>query len=229
MKYSEIKTQFTLGHITVVAVAVVILGGLTMVHQWDRVSGYFDEVDVVADASTSLYYPYVAPVVPQVLGDDTIPDGPSVLGEDGKIATLNNLGDVLGATSEDVQIDIDAIKVKTVADTAMDMELYWDKVFLVESVITPGDFETTLTSNDEAKIAAQVEKFKSVQTELRNMEVPERAKTLQQLKIAQYDAASNLLSNFYQINSNAEYVSSHLTLFMGLQQKQETEAQKLLK
>ena len=225
MKLTHIKSQFTSGHIAVIAIAFLILGGLTISQNWETVSGFFEDSNNEVATNTTLYYEYEAPVAPQVLGEDTTPDGPSVLNEDGTLSSLESIGDVLGASSNLTPIDVDAIAVRTSTEASLDK--YWDEVYVIESVITPGDFETTLVSQDESQINKQVAEFTSVQTKLRELAVPAAAKKLHQLKIAQYEAAGNLLNNFYQIDSNAEYVSGQLALFIELQQQQEAEIQRL--
>ncbi len=225
MNLSEIKTQFNRGHFGLIAIALIVLGGLSIA-QGHNVFSKFSKSDT--KEGSGLYYAYVSEPVPNVLGDDTIPDGPSVINEDGTVSSLNDFGDVLGSNSDSPDIDVEAIAVNISSDkwTVKD---YLDATFLAESAIKPGEFETALVSNDAAQTAAQIQLLRSVQIKLQQMSVPDFAVKLHKLKIAQYMTAVDLLNNYYQADSNPEYVSEKLNQFIDMQKLQETETQNLLK
>jgi hypothetical protein len=224
MQFSEIKTQFNRGHLGLIAIAVIVLGGLTFA-QSQNVFSKFSQPGT--EEGGGLYYAYQSEPVPNVLGDDTIPDGPSVINEDGTISTLNDFGEVLGSASDtpDINLDSIAVKISSQSWTAKD---YFDATFLIESSLKPGDFEAALISTDPAQSTSQIRLIKDVQARLQQMEVPDFAAKLHKLKIAQYMTAADLLSNYYQADSNPEYVSGKLTQFMDMQKLHEQEAQNLL-
>ena len=100
---------------------------------------------------------------------------------------------------------------------------------MIEAKILPGDFETALVSKDPNQTQAQINILNQVQASLGNMQVPTSAEKLHKLKIAQYGTAIDLLKNFYQADSNPEYVAGKLTQFMDIQKQQDTETQNLFK
>jgi hypothetical protein len=225
-KVREIKSQFTVGHFSAVAIAVVAIGGLLTVQNWNSVQAMFEK-NVAAKQETSLYYAYQAPVNPEVLGADTQPDGPGVINEDGTVTSLSSLGNVLGASSDAPEINLDDIKVRTVDGNADNLRQYFDDSFVIESKILPGDFETALVSVDQGQTQAQLNLMNQVQQSLQNMAVPRMAEKLHKLKIAQYRTAIDLLKNYYQADSNPEFVAGKLTQFMDMQKHQENETQNL--
>ena len=224
----EIKSQFTLGHVSAIAIAVVAIGGLLTIQNWKSVKGMFEQT-AVAKQEGGLYYAYQAPVTPSVLGADTAPDGPGVINEDGTVSPLSSFGEVLGATSDTPNINLDDIKVSTVTGTPENLRTYLDDSFVIESKILPGDFESALVSKDDSKTQEQINLMTQVQQSLKNIPVPNMAAKLHKLKIAQYSTAIDLLKNYYQADSNPEFVAGKLTQFMDMQKEQETETQNLFK
>ncbi len=229
MSIKEIKSQFTLGHITAIGIAVLVVGGVLTLQNWNSVKAMFEKEDVetAQQEGSGLYYAYEAPTVPTVLGADTEPDGPGVINEDGSITSLSSLGSVLGASSDVAEINVDTIKVNSYSGNEQNLKEYIDESFLIESKILPGDFETALVSNDESQVNAQVSLLEQVQDSLYYMKVPEAAVKLHRLKIAQYSSAIDLLKNYYQADSNPEFVSAKLSQFMDMQRLQETETQNI--
>lgn len=229
-KFKEIKSQFTLGHFSAVAIAVVVIGGLLTMQNWASVKAMFnDDKNETAQAGSGLYYAYVAPNNPSVLGADTMPDGAGVINEDGTVSSLSSFGDVLGASSDAAEINLDAIKVNVIPGTQENLRKYLDETFVIESKILPGDFEAALVSKDSSRTQAQVDLLTQVQQSLSNMQVPSMAEKLHKLKIAQYSTASDLLKNFYQADTNPEFVSGKLTHFMDMEKLQDSETQNLFR
>ncbi len=232
MNLKEIKSQFTLSHISALVFAVLVIGGLLTVQNWKTVKGMFENNSATAQEQgegSGLYYAYVPPTIPSVLGADTIPDGPGVINEDGSVSSISSLGEVLGSSSDLPEINIDAIQVKTFPGSEENLRAYLDETFLIEAKILPGDFETALVSKDPNQTQAQINILNQVQASLGSMQVPTTAEKLHKLKIAQYGTAIDLLKNFYQADSNPEYVAGKLTQFMDIQKQQDTETQNLFK
>ncbi len=230
MKLKEIKSQFTLGHIGLITFAVFALGGLLVFQNWKTVKGMFDDNNTAqVEQGTGLYYAYQAPAIPEVLGADTIPDGPSVINEDGSITPLSSFGDVLGASTETTAVDWQSIKVKTTASNFENMRAYLDSSFLIEAAILPGEFEAALVSGDETKTQAQIEIFHNIENQLSAMTVPDSMKKIQQLKIAQYRTATSLLQNYKLADDNPGMVSEQLSQFMEIQKLQDEEMQKIFR
>lgn len=231
MNLKEIKSQFTLSHVSALAFAIIAVGGILTFQNWNSVKAMFEKDNVAQEQKdgSGLYYAYQAPIVPTVLGNSTVPDGPGVLNEDGTVSSLSSFGEVLGAASDTPQIDVNAINVKTIPTTEENLRTYIDDVFIIESQILPGDFETALVSKDASQSQAQVDLLTQVQNSLSALQVPTTAEKLHKLKIAQYSTAIDLLKNFYQADTNPEFVSAKLTQFMDMQKAQDAETQSLFK
>lgn len=232
MSFKEIKSQFTFGHVSAIAIAFLFVGGLLVSQNWNSVKNVFADNDAQANEQqegSGLYYAYEAPTTPTVLGADTIGEGPAVINEDGTVSGLSSFGAVLGAASDSPEVNLDAIRVNTFSATETDLRNYIDDSFLVEAKVLPGDFETALVSNDATQTQEQIQKLQQVENDLSSMRVPNMAEKLHKLKIAQYQTAIELLKNYYQIDSNPGFVSEKLTQFMDMQKKQETETQNLFK
>lgn len=226
---TKIKSQFSLNHIAVIAGVIFVLGGLSVFQNWERVSAMLNNPEAEAEQGSGLYYTYTPPALPTVLGSDTIPDGPVVLNEDGTFSSLEDIGDVLGANSDSPSVDLNSIQIKTIPGNPENLRVYIDQTFLIESAILPGDFETAIASGDPSKTHEQVDKLKQVHNSLQNMNVPDMAEKLHRAKIAQYATAIELLQNFYQLDTNAGFVSSKLQQFMEMQKLQDEENQKFFK
>lgn len=233
MNVKEIKSQFTLGHVGTIAITLLVIGGLLTAQNWKSVQAMFDSKDKVAEqeqqGGSGLYYAYQAPVVPTVLGANSEPDGPGVINEDGTVTSLSSLEQVLGASSDSPEVNLEAINVNTIPGTQENLRNYIDESFLAESKVLPGDFETALVSKDEAQTKSQINILNQVQQTLSAMKVPDMAAKLHKIKIAQYSTAADLLKNFGQADSNPELVSSKLTQFMDMQKAQDAEMQKIFK
>jgi hypothetical protein len=220
---NETNTQEHLhfGHLGLVALVAVVLLGMT----WLRDPELFSFKQTAAEqASTEApaYYAYVpdaADVAPVVLGDTTMPEGPSVINEDGSISSVADLGEVLGANTQDIELSMDAIRVRTTPDTSGSVEAYIiASTNLENGMIEAASFEGALTSGNQADINLYADRIFGTLRQLEAMVVPQSAARLHKLKITQLQTAAKLLQDFSRLDDNPEEVSETLTLFIASQQ-----------
>ena len=219
------------GHLGVIALALVLLGGVSYMEKPQLFS--FKKTIQVADANVPHYYPYVAPVddQPQVLGASTDNAGPEIIGDDGTVEPVD-MGQVLGASTQGVELSINEIKVNTVADSTASIQTYFTDAQNIESnTINNSDFASALASGDPTQISQQVQKLAAINTALQKLQVPQSLVQLQKLKVIQYNSAIALLQDYAQTNQNPDQINSDLQQFLKSQQDLDTEniadAQKL--
>ena len=219
---SQINPQIHWGHFGAVMMAMVLVLGMSWMEKPDLFS-FKKAPAVIADAPH--YYAYVPPVSdqqPQVLGASTDP-GPSLINDDGSISPVD-MGQVLAASTQDVQLSLDSVQVNQVPDSNDAITKYFTQAQAIE--ISPVDttaFQSALTSNDQNQINQQAQKLVGVRDALQKLSVPQSLVNLQKLKIIQYTSAINLLQNFSQADSNPTLVDQNLMQFIKSQQDLDTE------
>jgi hypothetical protein len=174
------------------------------------------------------YYAYAAPAEdsqPMVAGASTEPSGPSVINEDGSLSPAVDVGEVLGAGTEDLDFIASAIEVKPVADSEEGIQKYF--IFsrqLETDFLDNAEFERALTSGSQAEIDRQTGKLEQIKNSLEDYsQVPESLARFHKLNIVQYRAAMNLLKNFLKADENPEMVTRTLGEFLQAQQEQQQE------
>lgn len=168
------------------------------------------------------YYPYQAPEQPQVLGATSIPDGPSIIGDDGTIQSVADMGEVLGASTEDLDLNLDNIKIKNSANT--------DKQSIQKYIAESNDLENqsldttfleqAMTSKDQKLMGEQIDSLNKIIDKLYSMEVPEPASRLHKIKILHYQSALHLLKNIASLDDNPDQTINDLSLFASTQSEE---------
>lgn len=177
------------------------------------------------------YVPYVpsaddqqAEVLGASISTSTEDSGPMIINEDGSVTPALTDGQVLAASTQDVTLSLDDVKVSQVPDSQAAIQNYVTQSQNIESsYINNTDFETALESNDQAQINAQAQKLQSIENNLQKLSVPASFVKLQKLKIIQYQAGVELLNNFTQANNNPELVGQELDQFLKAQDDMDTE------
>lgn len=213
------------GHFGTILAAIVLLLGMTWMKQPQLFS--FNKSRPVADsADVPKYYAYVQPAEdaqPLVAGASTN-DGPMLINED-KTVTPINAGDVLGAATSDVTLNVNDIKVKTVANSDAAITKYLaDSAATQSGPIDNDAFESALSSGDQNLINAQAAKLIGIRDALQQLVVPVGLVKLHQLTVIQFNAAIGVLQNFTQADNNPELVGQYLSQFLKSQQDLETES-----
>ena len=222
---SQINPQIHWGHFGAVMMAMVLVLGMSWMEKPDLFS--FKKVfPAVADAPH--YYAYVPPASdqqPEVLGANTNPTGPSIINDDGTVSPVD-MGQVLGASTQDVQLSPGQIKVNSIPDSPVAIQKYLSDVQTVENgPIDSTDFETALSSNNQSLINQQADKLVAIRDGLQKLSVPQGMVMWDQLNVIQYNAAIGLLQNFTQADNNPELVSQYLGQFLKSQQDLQNESQ----
>jgi hypothetical protein len=224
----KLRSQFTPGHIALIAGVLLLLGVFLFVKdpQYFKINFHHASAPSAQAAIASRYQPYVPAVQPAVLGASTLDSqGPEVLQEDGSVASASDPGAVLGANTQQLETDLAAINVKTVASTSAGVDNYLQSMSYWESTsIDQTQFEAALTSKNPAQINTQIQKMQTMLYYLENMTVPADAAQLHKLKIAQYRSSVTLLQNFSQADSNPQLVTDQLGVFLQSQEQQDQEA-----
>lgn len=214
------------GNFAIVVVTILLLLGVTFIKKPELFSAKEKKYSAADYANTPSYYAYVEPAaVPQVAGANTN-DGPSVINEDGTVSQAGSLdmGAVLGASTQDVELSLDKIKVKIVADSQPAIKKYFvDTQNLEAGPVDNAGFEAALSSNNQKLIDLQAEKINAIKVALENLTVPQGLVTLHKLKIIHYSAAVAILNNFTQADNNPELVGSNLQQFLKSQQDLDSE------
>ena len=223
----EIEPHVHLGHFfTVMSVAVLLLG-----ISWMKDPGLFRTKKSLPIAANEQdvphYYAYVTPSEdlpgPQVAGANTQGQGPSIINEDGSVTRID-LGQVLGASTENTLLPLDKIFVKEVPDSEPAIRQYFTAAQNIESgFINNANFESALSSGNQEQINKQAEIISKIKDNLLNLSVPSSLVKLHKLKIAQYQASVGLLNNFTQADSKPELVGQYLEQFLKSQQDLDTE------
>ncbi|HVY68091.1 MAG TPA: hypothetical protein VHA30_04335 [Patescibacteria group bacterium] len=215
------KPQVSWAHFGVVLIAVALLGGVTLLQRPEfflRPQASQSE----AAADTPHYYAYVTPAedqLPALVAGASTDQGPSLINEDGTVSPVD-MGEVLGASTADVQLDPSSVKAAAVVpDSDAAVKKYLTDVQTVESgPIDSGEFEAALSSGDQAQINAQAQKLSAVRDNLEKMTVPQGLVKYYQLTVLQYEAAIGVLQNFTQADNNPQLVGDYLNQFLKSQQ-----------
>jgi len=213
------------GHLGVIALVAVLLLGATWLEQPQLFQFKKANTDL-SDANVPHYYPYVAPPedqpLPEVLGAST-DEGPQIINDDGSVQPVD-MGEVLAASTQGVQLSPDSIKVNTESDSAGNIQKYFDQSQSIESGFA-GDaaFAAAINSGDQDQINAQATKLIAVRDALQKILVPLSLVKLQQLQIIQYNSAIALMQNFTQGNQQPDQVNSDFEQFMKSEQDLDTE------
>ena len=210
-------------------VAILLLGFAWLKNPQLFSSIRFSKVAPVADAQdVPRYVPYVPSpddVQPQVLGATTEPSGPMIINEDGSVTPALTQGQVLAASTNNVVLSLNDVKVNQVPDSQVAIQNYISQSQNIESgYINNTDFETALSSGDQKLIDAQAQKLQGIEDGLQKLSVPASFVQLQKLKIVQYQAGVELLNNFTSADQNPELVGQELDQFLKAQDEMDTEA-----
>jgi len=217
------KQQINFGHLGVIFLVAVLLVGFS----WLKDPQLFSFLKArtvsvaVSDVSIPHYVAYVQPAEfsqPMVAGANTQQQGPMILNEDGTMSPAIDPGEVLGVSTEDYNLSLNAITVKTIPDSGEATKKYLDAVDGIEqNYMNNLEFETAISSGDQKKIDAQLEKVKNIIAELQNLPAPESLAELHKNKILQYNAAVVILQNYTNADDNPELVSKALGIFLEAQ------------
>src|SRR5438105_11502470 len=125
--YSNIQTAqmpapIHWGHFGAVLGVMVLLLGFSWMQKPDLFAFHKNAV-LVDDANTPHYYAYQAPPAQPLVAGASTDQVPSVINEDGTVSPVD-MGRVLGASTQDVQLSLSDVKVKTVPDSSQAINKY---------------------------------------------------------------------------------------------------------
>jgi hypothetical protein len=231
------QEHFSSGHLGLVFCAVILLVGIS----WMKDPQLFSNLKIFnssGSASTqrlALAYPDTSILYQNddtqslVAGASTTAsaqsqtNGPSILNEDGSVSSALS-GEVLGVSTQDVSLSLNAIAVNTIPDSEAAVKDYFANSQNAEmNNLDNVEFETALTSNNQMLIDAQVAKMTNIIAEMQVMSVPVSLAKLQKLRILQYNSAVVVLNNFSRADDNPELVSQALGVFFQAQDQIEQE------
>lgn len=228
------KEHIHFGHFgLILSVAVLLIGVSWMKHP--------DLFDVFKSKSSSSsiaanlprYYAYEPPAElnqPLVAGASTQDQGPQIINEDGSLSPAVEAGDVLGMSTENVVLNLDAIKVQTQSDSPEDIKAYVASVQEAEAgYLDSAQFEAALSSGDQRQIDQQAQAVQSIADKLTALPVSTSLVRLHKLKILQYNAALQILKNFTQADENPELINQNLDMFLKAEQSIQDEVSTLSK
>lgn len=221
---TEVSPPIHWGHFGAILMAMVLILGMSWMEKPELFS-FKNSASTAVDQNVPHYYAYVPPASdkqPEVLGASTNP-GPSIINDDGTVSPVD-MGSVLSASTQDVQLSLDSVKVNQISDSNQAITKYFMQAQIIEiSPVDTAAFQSALTSNDQVQINAQAQKLINVRDALQKLPVPQSLVKLQQLKIIQYTSAVNLLQNFSQADSNPTLVDQDLLQFVKSQQDLDSE------
>jgi hypothetical protein len=213
------------GHFSAVLMTMVLILGMSWMEKPELFSFNKSAPSLTEQQDAPHYYAYVPPAQnnqPEVLGASTNP-GPSIINEDGTVSPAD-IGQVLGASTQDVVLSPDAIKVHAIADSPEAIQKYLaDSQAIENGPIDNSDFETALSSGNQNLINKQAEKLIAVQGGLLKLLVPQGLVKFHQLTVIQYGSAAGVLQNFTKADSSPELVGQYLGQFIKSQQDLDTE------
>jgi hypothetical protein len=222
------------GHFRAILFVAVLLLGVAWLKNPQLFSVLkFQKNTAVADAANvPHYYPYVpsaqdqqAEVLGASIASTTAPAGPMIINEDGSVTPALTDGQVLAASTQNVVLTLDDVKVNQVPDSPAAIQNYVAQSQNIEgSGINNSDFEVALESGDQTQINVQAAKLQSIEDNLQKLSVPASFVKLQQLTIIQYQAGVELLNNFTQADQNPELVGQELDQFLKAQSDMDVEA-----
>jgi hypothetical protein len=220
---SQVESSIHWGHFGAVMMVMVLVLGMSWMEKPELFSF---KKSSSSDANAPHYYAYIPPASdqqPQVLGANTNPTGPSIINDDGTVSPVD-MGEVLAASTQDVQLSPEQIKVNQIPDSTQAIQKYLaDSKAIENGAIDNSDFEIALSSGNQNLINKQAEKLIAVQGGLLKLSVPQGLVKFHQLTVIQYSSAVGVLQNFTQADSNPELVGQYLGQFLKSQQDLDTE------
>lgn len=214
------------GHLGLIMFAALVLLGITWMKNPALFSFKKNQSAVLTDANVPRYYPYTPPPEdqqPQVLGASTEPQGPSIIQDDGTVVPVD-MSQVLGASTQGVQLSLDGVKVNAVAESAEAVKKYFSQAQAIEAgSVGDANFAGALSSGNQDQINQQAQKVIAVRDALQKISVPQGLVKLQKLKIIQYNSAIALLQNFTLADNNPEQTNLDLQQFIKSLQDQDSE------
>lgn len=229
---TEIKEHFSFSQVGIVFVVAVMLIGVS----WMKNPALFDvfkkqQVDSTIVANLPRYYAYEAPAElsqPLIAGASTENAGPMIINEDGSVTPAVERGDVLGVSTENITLDLDAIKVNVISDSDDGIRSYISTMQTLEGGYMDSiQFEAALSSGDQNQIDGQVRAVRSVISGLQSLSVPASLVQLHKLKVLQYQAAMEILRNFTQADDNPELINRNLEIFLKAEEQIQEEVIKI--
>lgn len=214
------------GHFGAVLLTAILLLGISWMKNPELFTLHKAANLAASDSSVPRYYAYVTPPEdlpqPMVAGANTN-QGPSIITDDGQVVPID-MGQVLGASTQDVTLSLDDIKVNVVPDSGAEREKYFSEAQKIESnSIGDANFGAALNSGDQAQINQQAQKFIAMRDSMQKLPVPESLVKLHKLKIVQYDSSIALLQNFTLADQNPELVTNAMQQFLKSQQDLDAE------
>jgi hypothetical protein len=229
--FAQSELGFHAGHIALVGFVAVALVGLTFMKDPQLFQLHSRAAQAQAQSNAPKYYAYVDPPQPAVLGASTVPPGPSIIAADGSIVPLNDPGQVLGVSTEDVNNSVAALKIATVPSTQDSIQKYYAYVVGLEGqFLGNSELESALADdgtgkNDPAKIKTAINQINLLTNKLEHSYVPADALQYHKLKIARYYAARTLLQNYSGLAQNPDLVMKQMGIFLQAQQQEDQEWQ----
>lgn len=212
------------GHFGIIILSIVLLAGVTWFQKPEMFSLKKNQ-NIFSGVEVPKYYAYVPSeedMTPLVAGATT-DQGPSLINEDGSISQVD-IGEVLGASTENVVLNLDDIKLKTIPSSIEAVNAYLQEIKnVMNGPIDNTEFQTALSSGNQALINIQAKKFESIKNNLLQIPVPEDLVKLAKLTVVQYTSAVGLLTNFTRADQNPELVGQYLQEFLKSQQDLDNE------
>lgn len=220
----QAESGITWGNFSAILFVMLLLLGATWIKQPQLFSLNKSKTTQTDLADAPRYYAYedTVPAEPLVAGANT-EDSIGVINEDGSVVPVS-MGEVLGASTEGVQLSLDDIKIKTLADSPEEMKKYFASAERIEAgPIENGEFESALSSGDQQRIDRQAQALTDIRDQLQLLPAPKSFEKLHKLKIIQYNAAIGVLQNFTKADDNPELVGNYLQQFLKSQQDLDSE------
>lgn len=205
------------GHFGLILITIIILAGITLMQKPELFS--VKNKNLISEQEAPKYYAYTPEDLPTplVAGASTN-QVPSIINEDGTVSPVD-MGQVLGASTENVELSLEDVKIKSIPDSQEAVEKYLQDVKNISSgPIDNVDFETALTSSDQALINEQANKLITIRDQINLLPAPVSLVKLAKLTVIQYDSAIGVLQNFTKADENPELVGKYLQAFLKAQQ-----------
>jgi len=228
------KEHIHFGHLGLILSVAVLLVGVSWMKNPDLFDVFKSESSgSLISANLPRYYAYEPPAQvseAQVAGASTEGQGPMIINEDGSLSSAVEAGDVLGADTENVVLNLDSVAVKQAADSDENIKAYLAASQVIEGgYLDSIQFEAALSSGDQQQIDSQAVAVQAIIQGLLRLDVPSSLEKLHKLKILQYQAGLNILKNFTQADENPELINSNLTIFLKAEQEIQAEVSALAK
>lgn len=212
-----VSNQIHWGHFGLILGTIFVLAGFTFMQKPELFN--LKKNNLISEQEAPKYYAYVPQDVPTplVAGASTN-QGPSIINEDGTVSPVD-MGQVLGASTQNVELSLDDVKIKSIPDSQESVEKYLvDIKNISNGPIDNADFETALTSSDQELINEQAKKLILIRDQINLLPAPESLVKLAKLTVIQYDSAIGVLENFTKADENPELVGKYLQAFLKAQQ-----------